>query len=51
MQEAAKGKAPAMFLSANVGEGSLERLRELVAPYPERIRHYKLPPERESDRS
>jgi len=40
-----------MFLSANVGEGSLERLMELTAPYQERIRYYRLPKDRDSGES
>lgn len=36
-----EGKPPEIFKSANVGEGSLETLRQLVAPYEERIEYYK----------
>jgi uncharacterized phosphosugar-binding protein len=40
-QLAAEGKPPAIFQSANVGDGSLERLRLLVAPYEGRIEYYR----------
>lgn len=36
-----EGNVPAIFQSANVGDGSLERLRRLVAPYEDRIEYYK----------
>ena len=40
-QLVAGGKPPAIFQSANVGDGSLERLRLLVAPYEDRIEYYR----------
>ncbi len=38
---ARKGKPPAVFLSANVGEGNLEHLRRITAPFLDRIRYYR----------
>lgn len=40
-QMAARGKPPETFVSANVGEVSLDFLRALVAPYQDRIPYYR----------
>lgn len=40
-QLTSRGKLPATFVSVNVGEGSLDRLREVIAPYQDRIRYYR----------
>lgn len=37
-----QGKPPAVFQSANIGDGSLERLRRLMEPYRDRIQYYKV---------
>jgi uncharacterized phosphosugar-binding protein len=36
----ARGKPPAVLVSANMGSGRVEDLRELLAPYARRIRYY-----------
>ncbi len=36
-----EGKPPAIFQSANVGDGSLQRLRMLMEPYKDRIQYYR----------
>lgn len=38
---AAEGKAPAVFSSANLGRGGLEDLRQVMAPYRDRIRGFR----------
>ena len=38
---ARKGKPPAVFRSANVGEGNLEHLRRAADPFRDRIRYYR----------
>lgn len=40
-----KGTVPSVFQSANVGEGSLDEVRSLIAPYQDRIRYYRTSPD------
>lgn len=37
-----EGEFPAVFKSANAGEGSLDELRSLIAPYQDRIEYYRV---------
>ncbi len=40
-QLAARGKPPAVLVSANVGTGAVQDLKNLLAPYASRIRYYR----------
>jgi uncharacterized phosphosugar-binding protein len=39
---AEQGEPPAVFQSANVGDGSLEKVRLLMEPYRDRIQYYRV---------
>jgi uncharacterized phosphosugar-binding protein len=39
-----RGTVPAVFQSANVGDGSLDEVRSLIAPFQDRIKYYRTAP-------